>query len=130
MRISIKQVISQLNLKNISMKKTLITIGTTLTLLFCGTSLSAQNGGNDNQLIAKARHSAKDCINDNTPAGMIVVANVETTGICFVSGSLHKVTFYTTVKCHNEPCPKPASMLVATVYFDCDNNVSTVECND
>jgi hypothetical protein len=112
------------------MKKTLITIGTTLTLLFCGTSLSAQNGGNDNGLIGKAHGAASDCINNYTSQGIAVAANVETTGICFVSGSLHKVTFYTTVKCHNEPCPKPASVLVATVYFDCDNNVSSVECND
>lgn len=111
------------------MKKALLTIGTTLTLLFYGTLLSAQNGGgNDNQLIAKARNAAKDCINENTPAGMTVAAGVETTGICFVSGELHKVTFYTTVKCHQQPCPKPMSVLVATVYFDCDDNVTLVEC--
>lgn len=112
------------------MKKTLITIGTTLTLLFCGTSLSAQNGGNDNGLIGKARGAAHDCLQPYHSQGIAIAAGVETTGICFVSGELHKVTFYTTVKCHNEPCPKIASMLVATVYFDCDDNVSYVDCNN
>ena len=111
------------------MKKALFTIGTTLTLLFCG-SLSAQNGGNDNGLIGKARGAAHDCLQQYHSAGVTISANVEATGICFVSGSLHKVTFYTTVKCHNEPCPKPFSVLVATVYFDCDNNVSLVDCNN
>lgn len=108
------------------MKKALFTIGTTLTLLLAGTSLNAQNGGgNDNQLIAKARHAAHDCIKN---VDATLAAQVETNGICIVSGELHKVTFYTTVKCHQEPCPKPASVLVATVYFDCDNNVTLVEC--
>jgi len=109
------------------MKKALITIGTTLTLLFVGTSVNAQNTNNNN-LIGKARGAAADCINNYTSQGIAVAAGVETTGICFVSGELHKVTFYTTVKCHQEPCPKPASILVATVYFDCDDNVTLVEC--
>lgn len=109
------------------MKKTLITLGTTLTLLLAGTSLNAQNG-NDNNLIGKARGAAADCLNDYTSQGIAIAPQVETTGICFVSGELHKVSFYTTVKCHQEPCPKPASVLVATVYFDCDDNVTLVEC--
>ena len=109
------------------MKKTFLTFGTTLTLLLAGSSLSAQSG-NDNNLIGKARGAAADCINNYTSQGIAVAAGVETTGICFVSGELHKVTFYTTVKCHQEPCPKPASVLVATVYFDCDDNVTLVEC--
>lgn len=109
------------------MKKAFITIGTTLALLFVGTSVNAQSG-NDNQLLAKARHAAADCIKNYTTANTTVVGQVETTGICFVSGELHKVTFYTTVKCHQEPCPKPASILVATVYFGCDDNVTLVEC--
>lgn len=109
------------------MKKALLTLGTTLTLLLAGTSVNAQSG-NDNNLIAKARQAASDCINNYTSPNTTVAASVETTGICFVSGELHKVTFYTTVKCHQQPCPKPMSVLVATVYFDCDNNVSSVEC--
>ncbi len=111
------------------MKKALFTLGTTLTLLFVGTSLNAQSN-NDNGLIGKARGAAADCLQPYHSQGIAIAAGVETTGICFVSGSLHKVTFYTTVICHNDPCPKPASILVATVYFDCDNNVSSVECNN
>lgn len=109
------------------MKKAFITIGTTLALLFVGTSVNAQNV-NDNNLIGKARGAAANCINAYTSHGVAVAAQVETTGICFVSGELHKVSFYTTVKCHQEPCPKPASILVATVYFDCEDNVTLVEC--
>lgn len=109
------------------MKKALLTLGTTLTLLLAGTSLNAQNG-NDNNLIGKARGAASQCINDYTAQGYDIVGGVETTGICFVSGSLHKVTFYAKVKCQNEICPQVMAALVATVYFDCDNNVSSVEC--
>lgn len=109
------------------MKKALITIGTTLTLLLASTAVNAQSG-NDNNLIAKARQVATDCINTNTTPQTAIAAQVETTGICFVSGELHKVSFYTTVRCHQQPCPKPASVLVATVYFDCDDNVTLVEC--
>lgn len=110
------------------MKKALLTIGTSLTLLFCGTSLNAQNSGNDNQLISKARHAAADCIKNTLPEGMIATGSVETTGICFVSGELHKVTFYSTIRCNQEPCPRPMSILLATVYFDCDDNITLVEC--
>lgn len=109
------------------MKKALLTLGTTLTLLLAGTSLNAQNG-NDNNLIGKARGAASQCINDYTAQGYDIVGGVETTGICFVSGSLHKVTFWAKVKCNSEICPQVMAALVATVYFDCDNNVSSVEC--
>lgn len=112
------------------MKKIILKATAILAFLFLGTSLNAQNGGNDNALIGKARGAAANCLNDIYSQGIAIAASVETTGICFVSGSLHKVTFYTTVKCHTEPCPRPASYLVATVYFDCDNNVSFVECNN
>lgn len=109
------------------MKKALFTLGTTLTLLLAGTSLNAQNG-NGNNLIGKARGAASQCINNYTSQGYDIVGGVETTGICFVSGSLHKVTFWAKVKCNSEICPQVMAALVATVYFDCDNNVSLVEC--
>lgn len=109
------------------MKKALFTIGTTLTLLLAGTSLNAQNG-NDNGLIGKARGAAANCINDYTAQGYNIVGGVETTGICFVSGSMHKVTFYAQMKCNSEICPMVMAALVATVYFDCDNNITSVEC--
>lgn len=110
------------------MKKTILKATTVLAFLFLGTSLNAQNS-NDNGLIGKARGAASDCINNYTAQGWDIAANVETTGICFVSGSLHKVTFYAKVKCNSEICPMVMAAIVATVYFDCDNTVSSVECN-
>lgn len=98
-----------------------------MAFLFLGANVNAQSN-NDNNLIGKARGAAAQCLSYYHSQGIAIGASVEATGICFVSGSLHKVTFYTTIKCHNEPCPKPASYLVATVYFDCDNNVSSVVC--
>lgn len=109
------------------MKKTIFKATTVLAFLFLGTSLNAQSG---NGLIGKARGAAANCLSNYTSQGISISASVKTTGICFVSGSLHKVTFYTTVKCHTAPCPKIASVLVATVYFDCENNVTLVECNN
>lgn len=111
------------------MKKSILKGTAVIAFLFFGASLSAQSN-NDNSLIGKARGAASNCLNNFYSQGISVAASVETTGICFVSGALHKVTFYTTVKCHTEPCPKVASMLVATVYFDCDNNVTLVECTN
>ena len=109
------------------MKKALLTIGTTLTLLLAGTSLSAQSG-NDNGLIGKARAAASECIKTYSNQGYDIVAGVETTGICFVSGELHKVTFWAKVKCNSEICPQVMAALVATVYFDCEDKVSSVDC--
>ena len=111
------------------MKKTILKSTAVLAFLFFGNALSAQSN-NDNNLIGKARGAAANCLNNYYSQGIAIAANVQTTGICFVSGSLHKVDFYTTVKCHQEPCPKPASYLIATVYFDCDNNVTSVDCKN
>ena len=111
------------------MKKTILTIATALTLVFTSGIAKAQNGNNDQDLIGKAKGAAHECLNEYRSEGIDIAASVETTGICFVSGSLHKVSFYTTVRCNNEPCPRPASVLIATVYFDCDDNVMSVECN-
>lgn len=84
----------------------------------------------DNGLIGRARAAASDCIQSaNLPAGWEVAGNVETTGICFVSGDLKRVTFYATLRCSHEPCPRPAAYLVATVDFDCDGNVLNVTCH-
>ena len=107
------------------MKKVILAVAFVFSLV----TVNAQNG-NDQNLIGKATGAAHECLTPYRSQGFDLAANVETTGICFVSGALHKVTFYTTVKCHTEPCPRPASILVATVYFDCDNNVSSVECNN
>jgi hypothetical protein len=92
------------------------------------TTVSAQSN-NDQYLIAKAKVAAHDCLHDVAP-GVEVDASVETYSICFVSGDLQKVVFYTTVKCHQEPCQKIMSRLVATVYFGCDNEVTSVECTN
>lgn len=110
------------------MKKSIYGIIVAIAFVFVTGAVTAQN--NDQGLIGKARAAANDCITPYISQGIAVSASVETTGICFVSGELHKVTFYTTVRCHNEPCPKVMSVLVATVYFDCDNNVTSVECNN
>lgn len=111
------------------MKKSLFTFGTTLILLFLTTALSAQQQAKgENKLVAKARQAASDCIDPYIMQGISVVGQVETTGICFVSGELRKVSFFTTVKCHQQPCPKPVSILVATVYFDCSENITLIEC--
>jgi len=106
------------------MKKILLLLAIVVSL---GTA-NAQSNNNDKNLIGKARGAAHECLTPFLSQGIAIDANVETTGICFVSGSLHKVTFYTTVRCNTEPCPRPYSVLVATVYFDCDDNVTSVEC--
>lgn len=112
------------------MKNTFLKTIAVLAFLFFGATVNAQSNNNNNDLIGKARGAAADCLNNYYSQGIAIVAGVETTGICFVSGELHKVTFRTTIKCHTQPCPRPYSLLVATVYFDCDNNITSVECNN
>jgi len=115
-------------INTIQMKRTILSVVTALTFVMIGSAANAQSNNNDNNLIGKARGAANECLNPYVSQGIAIAASVETTGICFVSGELHQVSFYTTVRCHQEPCPKPASILVATVYFDCDDNVMSVEC--
>jgi hypothetical protein len=91
-------------------------------------SVNAQSS--DQSLIGKARGAAHECLTPYLSNGTAVDASVETYSICFVSGELQKVSFYTTVRCHTEPCPRPASVLIATVYFGCDGEVTFVECNN
>ena len=80
----------------------------------------------DNGLIGIARGAAHDCLQNSL--NLDITASVETTGICFVSGSLHRVTFVGSPKCTGrEICPLFA-ILVATVDLDCDNNVIAVNC--
>jgi hypothetical protein len=110
------------------MKKIVMLCAATLAFVACTSSLKAQNGGNDQQLIGKARGAAHECLQPYLSSGIAVDATVETTGICFVSGELHKVTFYTTVRCNTEPCPRPASEIIAVVYFGCEDTVMSVEC--
>jgi len=111
------------------MKKSLLAFGTTLILLFLTTAINAQQAKGENKLVAKARQAASDCIDPYVAQGISVVGQVETVGICFASGELHKVSFFTTVKCNKLPCPKPVSILVASVYFDCSENITLVECS-
>jgi hypothetical protein len=109
------------------MKKPAMIVAAIFAGMAFSNSVNAQSY--DQNLIGKARGAAHECLTPYVSNGTAIAAGVETTGICFVSGELHKVTFYTTVRCHTEPCrPKPASILIATVYFDCDDNVMSVDC--
>ena len=86
---------------------------------------SAQN--NDQGLIGRAIGAAHDCF-DQGMHQLDINGNVETLGICFVSGEIKRVTLYASPKCHQEPCPKFATRIVATVDFDCSGNIIAVEC--
>ena len=110
------------------MKKAFLTLAISLLFTFISTSLSAQAQKKGQVLlINKARQAAATYINSFAAQGLTVTSQVEDIGICFVSKSLHKVTFYATAPCSNPPCPKPVATYVATVYFDCSNNVTLVD---
>lgn len=54
--------------------------------------------------------------------------NVEVTGICFVEGSLRKVSFWKSPNCPpNQICPQYVEE-VGYVLLDCDDNVIEVSC--
>ena len=110
------------------MKKTFLTFTISLLFTVLATSMSAQYTKGQAKLVNKARAAAATCINPYVAQGLTVKGQVEDIGICFVSGTLHKVTFYATVPCSTPPCPKPVATYVATVYFDCSDKVTLVEC--
>lgn len=111
------------------MKNLLFKSSFVLFLLFTTSVSFAQSAKNDNNnLVGKARGAAATCLTEYIQQGFAIASQVETTGICFVSGELKKVSFYTTVRCNTQPCPRPYSILIATVYFDCEGNVTSVEC--
>jgi hypothetical protein len=50
------------------------------------------------------------------------------TGICFVSGFISEVLITRQVNCNQVDCDAIRLAPLARVHFDCDNNVSYVEC--
>lgn len=109
------------------MKKVILTFSTILFLMFLTASAFAQVT-KGNSLVGRANAAAALCINDYRGRGMDIKPVVETTGICFVASELHKVSFYAVQKCRTNPCPRTLPKLVASVYFDCDDNIMSVEC--
>lgn len=99
-------------------------------LMFLTLAINFANAQSNNQasLIGKAKGAAHTCLSNAQEAGFEFKGQVETAGICFVSGFITKVTFYKVPKCHQEPCPKPAAIAVAEVTFGCDGEVVNVNC--
>ena len=105
----------------------LIKIAAFALMLTAFSNVNAQSAADQN-LIGKARAAAHDCLQNY--AGMDINAWVETTGICFVSGSTHKVTFSAGPRCSgNGPCPYFV-IRAATVQFDCEGNATVVTCSE
>ena len=110
------------------MKKFIKNSASIILAFFIFSNVSNAQSNSDQKYIGKARAAVQDCISKCLQQGIDVQGNVEITGICFFNGMLRRVNFYTSIKCHQEPCPKIASRLVATVDFDCDGNVISSAC--
>jgi len=111
------------------MKKIILTFSTTLFLMFFATSMFSQSESEKwHSLIGRAKAAASVCIADYRAKGLDIKPVVETNGICIVLGELQKVSFYAVERCQSVPCPRPLPKLVASVYFDCDVNIISVEC--
>lgn len=95
--------------------------------MFLTTSMFAQ-ATKGNRLIGRANAAAALCINDYRGKGIDIRPVVEQYGICSKLPELHKVSFYAIEKCSINPCPRPMPTFVASVYFDCDDNIISVEC--
>lgn len=101
----------------------------TLALLLALTVSLNVNAQSDNSLIGRARGAAHECLQPYH-GNYEINASVETISICFVSGEINRVTFTASPKCSgNGPCPF-FEILVATVEFDCDGNVASVNCTE
>lgn len=107
------------------MKKPISILGLAVALTV---TLSA-NAQSDNSFIGKAHGAAHDCLQPYLGPTYEIDAFVEETSICFVSGSLHTVTFTAGPKCNgNGPCPTFPTRIIATVDFNCEGEVVSVNC--
>lgn len=88
--------------------------------------------GNEQSYIGRA-HSApgiSQCLSAASGPGTEIDAAVETTAICFAGGDLKKVTFYSNPRCNgNQVCSKRASIIVATVEFGCNGEITSAQCS-
>lgn len=105
-------------------------IQTIVLLMFLTLAVNFANAQSNNQaaLIGKAKGAAHTCLSNAHEAGFEFKGQVETAGICYVSGFITKVTFYKVPKCHQEPCPRPIAVPVAEVTFGCNGEVINVSC--
>lgn len=110
------------------MKKIVLTFSIFSLAMLLSTSMFAQRS-EGNSLVGLATAAAHSCISDFRGKGIDIKPVVEITGFCYTSGQfMKKVSFYAVVKCKTNPCPRPFAHYVASVYFDCKDNVTLVEC--
>ena len=96
-----------------------------LTLAVAGTASAATNY--EQKAIVAARQAG--CINGQKPQELYV--NVQTSGICFVSGELHtaSVLWAPPSNCPvGSYCPTPAPVVIASVEFGCNDEITSVRC--
>jgi hypothetical protein len=109
----------------------IVTLGFVNVSGFSASESIAIHSDGDEELISRALAAANPCIaHANTPHNRIK-AQVETVGICFVEGDLKRVSFYRVLRCNQQqsPCPRPLVQLIATVDFDCEENITAVQCH-
>jgi hypothetical protein len=109
---------------------TKILFGFAAVLFFSINTVSAQSD-NENSLIGRAHGAAAQCLSDAHMPGYEINAQIETNAICFAGGFLQTVTFYQSPACHgnpSDPCPRPATRIVAEVTFGCEGEVISVTC--
>lgn len=110
------------------MKKIVLTFRIFSVVMLLSASMFAQRLGG-NSLVGLANAAAHSCIIEYRAKGMDIRPVIETTGFCYSSGQfMKKVSFYAVAKCKTNPCPRPFSYYVASVYFDCNKKVIAIEC--
>jgi hypothetical protein len=108
------------------MKKLIQTTAIVLFTVLCFTSAQAQS---DNSLEGRARGAAHECLQPYQGGTYEITSNTDVTGICFVEGFTHRVSFYAGPKCNGKgPCPAFPTVLVATVDFGCEGEILNVTC--
>jgi len=109
-----------------TLKKTIVAVVFTL-LSF--TTANAQ-ATKDAALLGKAHGEAHECLQPyNSNPIYEVSSSIETLGICFVQGFIKRVTFYAGPACHGQgPCPTFPTVIIATVDFGCEGEVTNVTC--
>ncbi len=92
---------------------------------------SIDNGnGNENSLIGRAHSEVAQCLAAAQVPGMRYEASVSVISSCFAGGFIRTVYFYQVPAqpCHQEPCPRPAVRLVASVQYGCDDDIIGSTC--
>jgi hypothetical protein len=108
-----------------------------LFMVLLGLGVASAQNTNPNALVGRAHQAVGACLGQAQQSiNVQIQSRVDVVGSCFVSGFIHRVTFYfieygpICIPTEENPCTPALPLLstVAVVEFDCEGNIISSEC--